>query len=332
MEDIIQEDIIENAPIPISMKGTKNILFQMKNSICKIYIKNNNKKGTGFFLKILIENNPLYFLVTNYHVLEVLKNNDKIEITRNNDNISNYIILNNKRKIYKYEEIDVILIEISPKEDKINEEEFLEFDEDINKDIKIIEKEYRNKSVYILHYPNGEDIKVSYGLLQGINNKNINHYCNTQKGSSGSPIISLKNYKVIGIHRGSPKNNNFQFNIGIFIKEVLNSLYKDIKINNNKNYKSINKINNETFNEIKLKIKIKEKDIKNRIYFLDNTNGKYYINEKLEEYHHDFLKELNESNTEIYINNKKYKYKKYFESKNIRIYDVIIKINIKMID
>ena len=313
MEGINKEELIENSPIPVSIKGTENILFQMKNSICKIYTKN-NKKGTGFFLKISFINKIFYFLVTNYHVLEDLKNNDKIEITRNNDNISNDIILNNKRKIYKYKEIDVILIKINPKDDKINENEFLEIDEDINKDIKIIEKEYRKKSVYILHYPHGEDSKVSYGLLNGINNENIKHYCNTQKGSSGSPIISLKNNKVIGIHRGSPKNDKFQFNKGI--------LYQDI----------INENNNKTNNEIQLKIKIEEKYINKKIYFLDNTDNKYYINGKFEEHHHDFLKELNESNTEIFINNNKYNYKKYFVPKKEGIYDIIIKLNIKMKD
>ena len=177
----------------------------------------------------------------------------KIEITRNNDTIPNDIILNNKRKVYQYEEMDAILIEINPKVDKINENEFLEIDDDINKDIKVIEKEYRQKSVYILHYPNGDDIKVSYGLLKGIiDNKEIIHYCSTQKGSSGSPIISLKNNKVIGIHIGSPQNEKFQFNNGIFIKEVFKILYEDIKNENKIN----NKISNEKNKKYKRDIKL----------------------------------------------------------------------------
>jgi len=44
---------------------------------------------------------------------------------------------------------------------------------------------------------------------------------------------------------------------------------------------------------------------------LDNTDGSYYYDDNnFEEHHHDNLKELNGSNIEIYINNKKYKYKK----------------------
>ena len=72
-------------------------------------------------------------------------------------------------------------------------------------------------------------------------------------------------------------------------------------------------------------IKAHKKDINNKIYFLDNTDDKYNtdveikdankknkfdINYIKEEHHHDLLKELNDSNVELYINNKKYKYEK----------------------
>ena len=43
----------------------------------------------------------------------------------------------------------------------------------------------------------------------------MHHLCNTKEGSSGSPILSLKSHKVIGIHIGSYE---FNFNKGVFIK------------------------------------------------------------------------------------------------------------------
>jgi len=43
-------------------------------------------------------------------------------------------------------------------------------------------------------------------------------------GSSGSPIINLPNFKVIGIHLGGHPNNNY--NIGIFLKEPIEKLYE----------------------------------------------------------------------------------------------------------
>ena len=53
---------------PISIKGTKKILRQMQNSICKIYI-NTGEIETGFFCKIPYKNKLLPVLITNNHVI-----------------------------------------------------------------------------------------------------------------------------------------------------------------------------------------------------------------------------------------------------------------------
>ena len=84
-----------------------------------------------------------------------------------------------------------------------------------------------------MHYPKGlkRIFHVSYGLLNKINNGNLSHYCSTEEGSSGSPIQSLENNKVIGIHRGFRKKENYEFNIGIFIKIALDRFYSKCHIN-----------------------------------------------------------------------------------------------------
>jgi len=70
--------LIEDQPIPVDIEGTKSILFQMENCICKI-VKGNGQKGTGFFCKIPFpdEYNLLNVLITNNHVLNEndIKNN-----------------------------------------------------------------------------------------------------------------------------------------------------------------------------------------------------------------------------------------------------------------
>ena len=73
---------------------------------------------------MLIINLFIIFLVINYHILYDLEKQNIIEITRNDDNISNDVKLKNKRKAYKYPEMDVIFIETNPKDDKINEKCF----------------------------------------------------------------------------------------------------------------------------------------------------------------------------------------------------------------
>jgi len=232
--EINPEIFFEKSPKPVSFENTEKILSQMKNCICKIH-KNNGKKGTGFFCKIPYTNKSklLTVLITNFHVLNEndLKNNNIIKYTLKDDKqIRKIKIDNNKRKIYTSKKLDITFIEIKQNEDNINE--FLEIDESIiNQTKEFIEATYKNKSIYLLHYPQGEDIAVSYGILDKINNEEINHFCNTSKGSSGSPILSLDNFKVIGIHCGSSKDENENCNKGIFIKYPIKEFNKQNRQN-----------------------------------------------------------------------------------------------------
>lgn len=63
-----------------------------------------------------------------------------------------------------------------------------------------IENGYRNKSIYILRCSK-EELIISCGIIKEIKEgKIIEHLYSTEEGSSGSPILSLKTYKVIGIN------------------------------------------------------------------------------------------------------------------------------------
>ena len=119
-----------------------------------------------------------------------------------------------------------------------------------------------------------------------------------------------------------------------FIINDLNKINQDDNIINQfKNIlviynKMLNNNKNESFkdnkhNEIKLRVEIDKNSINKEIYFLDNTNGSYSFGT----HYHDFLKELNESNVELYINNIKYKYKKFFIPKEEGIYLINIRFN-----
>ena len=63
-------------------------------------------------------------------------------------------------------------------------------------------------------------------------NNNIIHLYNTDSGSSDSPIISLNSFKVIALHFGSRKNNDY--NISKFIKIILKNFSLTIKEENSK--------------------------------------------------------------------------------------------------
>ena len=74
-----------------------------------------------------------------------------------------------------------------------------------------------------------------------MNNFNLIHICSTDNGSSGSPILNLKNNKVIGIHKEG--STNFNFNKGTLLKYPLNDIIKKYNKNENKNNVIIGEIN-----------------------------------------------------------------------------------------
>ena len=120
MSDIIQEKIIKEQPIPVSVEGTKSILEQMENSICKIYLED-GEKGTGFFCKIPFYNNYLPVLITNNHVLEEkdIENNKIIQLTINNEVKEIEIDKSRKKYTNPDKNIDITIIETKPDKDGI---------------------------------------------------------------------------------------------------------------------------------------------------------------------------------------------------------------------
>jgi V8-like Glu-specific endopeptidase len=187
MEDTKKEVMIEKYPRPISIQDMKKILNQMENNICKIY-KEDGGKGTGFFCNIIYKNKKIPVMITNNHVIDekYINKNKIIKYSISDDIEIKNIKKNKERMVYTNEEYDTTIIEIKEKDEIKN---FMEIDEDIfinNSDIL-----YNNKSIYIIQYPLSDKVKVSYGIINNINEYSIEHYCCTESGSSGSPIINL---------------------------------------------------------------------------------------------------------------------------------------------
>ena len=148
------------------------------------------------------------------------------------------------------------------------------------------------------NFPKGNKISTPYG--HGNENKNNCEKKNshiTKSGSSGEPVFNSQSNKITEINKEGIKKE----------KECINQS-----------------------NEIRIELKIiDQNDINNDVYFLDNSG---YKDDKGIKHYHENLKELNESNTELYINNKKVEYKKYFKPENKGIYEIILKFDISIKD
>ena len=191
----IKEDLLTGYPNVISYECTKKILEQMEKAIFKIKVGKN--QGSGFFCKIPFPdvNNKLPVFISNNHIINknlLYKKDITIEIFVEEDSNKKLFNLNDRLK-YTNEDYDITIIEIKEK-DNINN--YLELDDIINNDIinntnKIIK--YIDKTIYLIQYPKGE-LSVSYGVLDNIfedKKYNFNHICNTELGSSGSPILII---------------------------------------------------------------------------------------------------------------------------------------------
>ena len=199
----INEDYSGNVA-PITKDQSKILLSQLEKCVCKIFETNGNK-GTGFLCKIPYPNqfSLLPVLITCKHVLSQkdLNNNKYIKVTFDDDKFEKNLNLKLARKVFENEALDTFIIEIKPNFDKIFD--FLDIDENIFDNNYI--KNYMKLSAYVLQYPKGCKSSYSVGLINDISDININHFCSTDFGSSGSPILNLSNFKVFGIHKRRTK-------------------------------------------------------------------------------------------------------------------------------
>ena len=207
------------------------------NCICKI---DGSKAGTGFFCKIERGDELIPVLITNYHVIDdnFLEQNKYLKFYINDK--SHIIDLNSESKIYSSPDNQYDMMIIRIKEGLVND--YLEIDKNIFEDDS--EKYYENESIYILHYANEGEAKVSFGKgLKKLDNYDIKHLCHTETGSSGGPILSRLTNKVIGIHKGSIGKDKCDYNIGTFLKYPLNEVKNqnkpeenEQKVSKNNNY------------------------------------------------------------------------------------------------
>ena len=306
--DYIKEKSLEGRASPITADKLKTILEQIGKCICDIKCEIGGH-GTGFFCRIPY---PDFFclkpaLITNYHVLnkDDIAEDKIIKFTLNNESIHKELKITNKRKTYTDEELDVTIIELNPKEDGIEPDSFLEIDPAIN--CENPNDEFGNKDVYII----GNVRQYTNGKIKNIDEEGINiqHLCPTYEGMSGSPIINLNNYKIIGIHNGADKKR--AWNLGTFLKEPFKLFYNLKNTNSeiiNNNIKKED-IKEEIKEDIKEKIKndinenIKEdKNTKNETDLKDNIKKDEIKNEDIDEIiiHHKIENEPRLGNIQIF--------------------------------
>ena len=295
-------------PKSVTKHCTKKILEQMDNLIYKIY-ENKDIYDIGFFSKIKFKKEIIPILITSHKIIneKYLSNNNTINISSQNNIPINLVFGNTK---YLNKDYDLSIIEI--KDTKFTQLNTIEIDDIFYENEQ--ELFYEKETIYIIH-PEPEQKNencVTYGVINNINNYDIYFYGNINSDSYGAPIFSINDHKLLGIY----KSNSGLYNKGIILKFIIDQFIKEYK--QTKIFLKYNKYFN---NEINIEIKIDKDDIGKKIYFLDNYNE-----------NHNNLKELNELNAKIYVDNKESEFKKYFRPKEKKIYNIKLKFNMNITD
>ena len=159
--DYIPEKDLPKSSKSLSLEEMFTSIKQMENSILKIKCNSDGGAGTGFYCLIEAKDwtsSPLMVLMTNNHVLgeNSIKNGEIIKYSLNNNKINMQITIDESRITYTNKKYDITIIEIKEK-DGINKDSFLEIDNQIFNNNP--NECFRDKAVYLLHYPKGYEIK-----------------------------------------------------------------------------------------------------------------------------------------------------------------------------
>ena len=287
--------IQESIDIPMT-KNEIDELYKYESAICKIKIK--NIIGTGFFCEINDDNIPFNkALFTNNHVLNEtnIEINNEIEIEYLNK-LKHIKITKNRRK-FTSKKYDYTCIEILDK-DKINK--FFKIDKTFFENKNIL----KNREIFILQFPGGE-LSHSIGKIIYISNDKIKHNANTLYGSSGSPLITRFNNKlIVGIHFGAENIKKELKNLAIPFDVIIKDIKDKLGIKN----KIINNMKNIEYKNIINLIYDKKKEEKEA----DNLFGKIFV-------------ENNRDNIQLIVNDKKFQLiEKYDLKKGINKIQMII--------
>ena len=207
---------------------------ELNQKVCKLLIEldqNHALVGSGFFC--YIPSKKMKVLITNNHLIDqdFLNKGKKIKFSIEIDGKQNNREINLEVERFKNtnKTLDFTVIEIL-------ENDYIESFFEINESALLTDEDKKGQ-IFALQYPKGGSLQISFGNIieKKINFKNpeFNSSCfiyniGTESGSSGSPIISENDFKVIGLHKAGYGNKikDEKINLGIYLNKVIESIPK----------------------------------------------------------------------------------------------------------
>ena len=280
--------------ITLTSEQKKTILDQVANSIC--FIKCECTRGDGFLC--LIPNcdfarlQPV--LITFY-----MNSKDKKKLKLFYKNEEKILNMDESRHIYSNKAYNITIIEL--KDDEFPPEIFLMLDDLINNTGKeeTLNAQYLNKDIYLIFNPNGNNKVFSYDKIKKIQDFLIVDYCPNDYIFTGSPILNLNNFNVIGIHKGKSYKSNYNIGSIIRIPIIEYNKSKEGLTKGNKNIESLNivKSNDEPKSLIEL---LSQKYIKDKNDLESKLNEFLIISELTDDYKNEVVAKFKKNITKVF--------------------------------
>ena len=281
-----------DSSITLTEEQKKTIKDQATNSIC--FVKNGYKEGEGFFC--LIPNSDFAKLQPVLIAFNMnLKEHKIIKIYYQNQ--EKIIEVNESRHFYSNDAYNITIIEL--KDDEFPPEIFLMVDDSINNTGKeeILNAQYINQNIYLINSYKGNAPEYFYDKIKEIKDFLIKDYCPKEYIQSGCPILNLKTFGVIGIHREKSYKTNT--NLGSIIRVPIMEYNKSKEGLTKKNNESLNivKANDEPKSLIEL---ISQKYMKDKDILVNKLKEFLIISELTDDYLNEVISKFKKNLTKVF--------------------------------
>ena len=291
MDTISSQD--KGGSITLTNEQKETILEQATNSICLIETE---YKGVGFFC--LIPNSD-FAILQPVLITSFLSLNGKKILKLLYNNQEKIIDIDESRHIYSNRTYNITIIEL--KNDEFPHEIFLMLDNLINVTGKeeILNVQYINQDIYLLHYNKENNPEYSYDKIKEIKDFLLKNYCQNEKILSGSPILNINSFNVIGIHKGKSRetNSNIGLILRVLVKEYNKSKEGSTKQNENTKLLNIVQKTDEPKSIIEL---ISQTYLKDKDDLIEKLNEFLIISEVTDDYRKEVITKFKTNITKVF--------------------------------
>merc|ERR1712130_137037 len=189
-EDEVEKYLKKHSKETTNQVSIRKLCLQ-KNAVCSISV--NQLKGTGFYAIYDAKKFKISGIMTNNHVLKNKEQCQDLKVMFNFKRGNEFGVLLDPDKFF-WTDVSIDVTFVACVQTPLKEKK--------NIPISISEENVNvNDKVHIYQHPKGRSLERAQGVISRLINNRILYTCDTQTGSSGSPVF--RGIDLVALHQGS---------------------------------------------------------------------------------------------------------------------------------